>query len=229
MTPIYALIIAPHPDDAEIGAGGTIARWIRESKEIVYVICTDGGKGTRDRSLTSEDLAVIRKNEQLRAAETLGVSDVVFLNYLDQELEDNARFRKDLVREIRRYKPEVVVTTDPYRRYIYHRDHRITGQAALDAVFPSARTRLSYPDLIAQGFEPHRVREMLFFSGDEINYRVDITDTFDIKIKALKCHRSQYNPDDLPSWFDWIKKHDQAMAEGEPYDLAEAFYRVVIR
>ncbi|MEN8230885.1 MAG: PIG-L deacetylase family protein [Bacteroidota bacterium] len=229
MTSVFALIIAPHPDDAEIGAGGTIARWIRESREVVYVVCTDGGKGTRDRDLTSEDLAAIRKREQLNAAETLGVSDVIFLNYPDQELEDTAEFRRNLVREIRRYKPEVVVTTDPYRRYIYHRDHRITGQVVLDAVFPAARTHLSYPELLVQGFEPHRVREMLFFGAEKINYRVDITDTFDAKIKALKCHRSQYNEDDSPSWFEWIRKRDQGMAEDESYELAEAFYRVKIR
>lgn len=229
MTPIFALIIVPHPDDAEIGAGGTIARWIKESKKVVYVVCTDGGKGTRDRSLTAEALGMIRKSEQMKAANTLGVTDVVFLNYPDQELEDTAEFRRDLVREIRRYKPEVVVTTDPYRRYIYHRDHRITGQATLDAVFPAARTHLSYPDLLAEGLEPHRVREMLLFGAEEINYRVDITDTYDTKTQALKCHKSQYKQDDSPSWFDWIKKRDQDMAENEPYELAEAFYRVTIR
>ncbi|MEN8189450.1 MAG: PIG-L deacetylase family protein [Thermodesulfobacteriota bacterium] len=229
MTPIFALIIVSHPDDAEIGAGGTIARWTRELKKVVYVVCTDGSKGSRDRNLTSEDLAVIRKHEQLKAAETLGVTDVVFLNYHDQELEDTAGFRRDLVREIRRYKPELVVTMDPYRRYIYHRDHRITGQAALDAVFPAARTHLSYPDLLAQGFEPHRVREMLFFGAEEINYRVDITETFDMKIKALKCHKSQYNQEDSPSWFEWVRRRDQGMAKDESYDLAESFYRVKIR
>ncbi|MEN8141372.1 MAG: PIG-L deacetylase family protein [Thermodesulfobacteriota bacterium] len=230
MNPVFALIIAPHPDDAEIGAGGTIARWIREAKEVVYVVCTDGSKGSRDRSLTSAELAVIRQGEQLKAAETLGVTDVVFLNYHDQELEDTTEFRRDLVREIRRYRPEVVVTMDPYRRYIYHRDHRITGQAALDAVFPAARTHLSYPDLLAAGFAPHRVREMLFIGAEEINYRVDITDTFATKVKALKCHRSQYKQkEDSPSWFEWIRRRDQAMAEDESYDLAEAFYRVKIR
>jgi LmbE family N-acetylglucosaminyl deacetylase len=229
MSSVYALIINPHPDDAELGVGGTIARWTRESKDVAYVVCTDGGKGTRNRNILTEDLATIRKNEQIEAANLLGVKEITFLNYPDQGLEDTPEFRRTLVREIRRFKPEVVVTTDPYRRYIWHRDHRITGQVALDAVFPLARTHLSYPDLLEEGFEPHKVKEMLFWGAEEINYHVDITSTFNLKISALNCHKSQFNQKVSPDWVQWIKKRDQAQAEGESYEFAEAFYRVKIR
>lgn len=229
MSPVHAMVISPHPDDAELGIAGTLARWVRQSKRIVYLVCTDGSKGTRDRSIQPEDLAGIRRTEQLNAAHKLGVADVVFLDYPDQGLEDTPEFRADLVREIRRFKPEVVATTDPYKRYICHRDHRITGQVALDAVFPFARTHLSYPDLLEKGFEPHRVKEMLFWGAEKINYRIDVTPTFDQKIDALKCHKSQYNLNDSPSWFDWVRQNARDMADGEPYELAEAFYRIKIR
>ncbi len=229
VSPVHALIITPHPDDAELGIAGTIARWARQKKKVVYVVCTDGSKGTRDRRIQTKELAAIRRKEQVEAAKKIGVSDVVFLNYPDQELEETSEFRAKLVREIRRYKPEVVATTDPYRRYIWHRDHRITGQVALDAVFPYARTHLSYPDLLEEGFEPHRVKEMLFWGAENANYHVDITDTFDLKIEALKCHRSQYNPNASPSWFDWIRQAAMGMAEGKPYELAESFHRIQIR
>ena len=229
MPPVYALIINPHPDDAEVGAGGTIARWTRELKAVAYVVCTDGGKGTRDRHLSTEALAGIRKNEQMEAAGLLGVREVVFLDYPDQELADTFQFRRDLVREIRKFRPEIVVTTDPYRRYVWHRDHRITGQAVLDAVFPLARTHLSFPDLLEQGYEPHRVKVMLFWGGDEVNYRVDITQTFDLKVSALACHKSQFNEKKSPGWAQWIKQQSQVLAKGETYELAEGFYRVQIR
>ena len=105
----------------------------------------------------------------------------------------------------------------------------ITGQAVLDAVFPLARTHLSFPDLLEQGFEPHRVKEMLFWGGDEVNYRVDTTRTFDLKISALACHNSQFNEKKSPGWAQRIKVRDQAFANGETYELAEGFYRVEIR
>ena len=136
ITPVDILIITAHPDDAEFGVAGTVARWTREGKQVVYVVCTNGDKGTSDRSLKPEQLAEIRKKEQEAAAKVLGVSEVRFLGYPDQELEDTSEFRKELVRMIRIYRPKIVVTSDPYRRYLWHRDHRIAGQVTLDAVFP---------------------------------------------------------------------------------------------
>ena len=227
--PVYALIISPHPDDAEFGAAGAVARWTDEGRRVAYVICTDGGKGTGDRSLTPETLAGIREREQREAARVLGVTDVVFLGRPDQGLEDTSDFRRDLVRQIRRFRPEVVVTADPYRRYIWHRDHRITGQVALDAVFPFARDHLAYPELLAEGLEPHKVKEMLFWGADEVNLRLDITNLFDRKIEALRRHESQVGQYDSPEWIAYLRRRQQDMAEGEPFELAEAFYQVFIR
>ncbi len=225
----YAMVVSPHPDDAEFGAAGTVARWTRESKNVVYVICTDGSKGANDRDIKPEALVEIREAEQKEAARVLGVEEVVFLRYPDQGLEDTPEFRKDLVREIRKYRPEVVVTADPYRRYIWHRDHRITGQVVLDAVFPFARDHLAYPDLLEEGLEPHKVKEMLFWGADEANFRSDVTDTFELKMTALRCHKSQIDQFDSPEWIEWLRRRNQAMAEGESFELAEAFHRVEIR
>jgi len=228
-TPFYAMVVSPHPDDAEYGVAGTVARWIRESRNVVYVICTDGGKGTNDRDMKPETLTKMREAEQREAAQVLGVNEVVFMGYPDQGLEDTPEFRKGLVREIRRYRPEVVVTADPYRRYIWHRDHRITGQVVLDAVFPFARDHLAYPDLMEEGLEPHKVKEMLFWGADEVNYRSDISDTFELKMAALRCHKSQVGQFDLHEWTEWLRQRSQAMAEGESFELAEAFHRVEVR
>ena len=133
------MVISAHPDDAEFGSAGAVAKWIREGRRVVYVVCTSGDKGSNDPNMTPEQLAKIRENEQEDAAAVLGVSDVVFLRYPDQELEDTPHFRKAIVRQIRIFKPEMILTSDPYRRYIWHRDHRIVGQVTLDAVFPYAR------------------------------------------------------------------------------------------
>jgi LmbE family N-acetylglucosaminyl deacetylase len=227
-TPYYAMVVSPHPDDAEFGAAGTVAQWTRESKKIVYVICTDGSKGTSDRNMRPDVLAEIREAEQREAARVVGVDEIVFLKYPDQGLEDTSEFRKDLVRQIREYRPEVVVTADPYHRYIWHRDHRITGQVVLDAVFPFARDHLAYPDLLEEGLEPHKVGEMWFWGADEVNYRSNISDTFELKIAALRCHKSQISQFDSPDWIEWLRRRCREMAEGESFELAEAFHRVEI-
>ena len=227
-TAVDVLVITAHPDDAEFGVAGTVARWTTEGKQVVYVVCTSGDKGTSDRNLKSEVLAEIRKREQRAAAKVLGVQEVTFLGYPDQGLEDTSEFRKELVRWIRIYRPKIVVTSDPYRRYIWHRDHRIAGQVTLDAVFPFARDHLAYPDLVEEGLEPHNVEEMLFWAAEDINYRSDITDTFDLKVAALRCHESQVTGFPNPNWEDWLRERCRQMAEGEDFELAEGFHRVEI-
>jgi LmbE family N-acetylglucosaminyl deacetylase len=219
------MVVTPHPDDAEYGVAGTVARWTREGKQVIYVVCTNGDKGTSDVNLKPEQLADIREKEQMAAAKLLGVREVIFLRHPDQGLEDTSLFRKQIVRLIRLYRPKIVVTSDPYRRYIWHRDHRITGQVTLDAVFPCARDHLAYPDLLKDGLQPHKVHEMLFWASEEANYRADITDTFDLKIAALRCHKSQIERFDSPQWEDWLKQRYRAMADGEDFELAEAFHR----
>ncbi len=227
-TAVDVMVITAHPDDAEFGVAGTIARWAREGKQVVYVVCTSGDKGTNDRNLKSEELAKIRKREQRAAAEVLGVREVTFLGYPDQGLEDTSEFRKELVRWIRIYRPKIVVTSDPYRRYLWHRDHRIAGQVTLDAVFPYARDHLAYPDLLEEGLEPHHVEEILFWAAEDINFRSDITDTFDLKVAALRCHESQIKGFPKSDWEEWLRKRCEDAAEGEDFELAEAFHRVEI-
>ncbi|MDP2729841.1 MAG: PIG-L deacetylase family protein [Dehalococcoidales bacterium] len=221
------VVFIPHPDDAEIGFGGTAARWIREGKNIIYVLCTNGDKGTSDPEIKPEQLAKIREEEQLAAAKILGIREVIFLRHPDQGLEDTSEFRKELVRVIRRYQPETVVTVDPYRPYISHRDHRITGRVVLDAVFPYARDLYAYPDLIEEGLQPHKVKEVLLWSSDGPNYCSDITDTFDLKLAALFCHKSQIGHDN-PERKERMRERASAQAEGEEFELAEAFYRIEI-
>ena len=222
------MVVTPHPDDAEFGVAGTVARLAREGKNIIYVVCTNGDKGTSDRNMNPEELVKIREQEQLTAAKLLGVSEVIFLRFPDQGLEDTHEFRKALVRVIRQYQPEIVVTTDPYRRYLWHRDHRIASQVTMDAVFPYSRDHLSSPELLEEGLEPHKVREMWFWGANEPNYRSDITDTFDIKLEALGCHKSQVK-DIPPEMKERLRQWAEAMAEGENFKLAEAFHRVEMR
>jgi len=227
-TQAHVMVVTPHPDDAEYGVAGTVARWTKEGKQIVYVVCTNGDKGTSDIDMKPEQLAEIREKEQLAAAKLLGVREVKFLRHPDQGLEDTPLFRKQLVRLIRSYRPDIVITADPYRRYIWHRDHRITGQVTLDAVFPYARDHLAYPDLLKEGLQPHKVHEMWFWASDEPNYHSDITGTFDLKIAALRCHKSQIGRIDSREWEAQFKQRYRALAEGENFGLAEAFHRVEI-
>jgi LmbE family N-acetylglucosaminyl deacetylase len=220
------LVLSAHPDDAEFGAAGTVAKWTDEGKTVVYVICTNGDKGTSDRSLVPEELSKIRRKEQQAAAEVLGVHEVVFLDHPDQGLEDTPELRKQIVRLIRTYRPRVLVTSDPYRRYLWHRDHRIIGQVAMDAVFPFARDHLAYPDMLDEGLEPHKVAEILFWGADDINFRSDITGTFERKIEALRCHASQIQEFKASDPAKWLKDLCRDMAQDEPFELAEGFHRV---
>jgi LmbE family N-acetylglucosaminyl deacetylase len=222
------MIIAPHTDDAEFGVAGTVAKWVHEGKTIVYVICTNGDKGTSDLGLSQAELAKLREKEQWDAARLLGVKDVAFLGFPDQGVEDNAEFRKAIVKQIRIYQPHTVATTDPYRKYIWHRDHRITGQVVMDAVYPFARDHLAYPDLFEQGYKPHKVKEVLTWGSDEPNYWSDITETFDTKIAALGCHKSQVGGRDAHQLYEGLKSRAADSAKGQKFKLAEAFHRVEI-
>ena len=223
--PAQVLVVTPHPDDAESGASGTVARWVREGRDVVYVVCTNGDKGTNDINMKPERLVKIREREQLAAAKVLGVREVIFLHHPDQSLEDTPEFRKQLVRLIRTYRPETVVTSDPYRRYLWHRDHRITGQVTLDAVFPYARDHLAYPDLIVEDLQPHKVKEVLLWASEDVNHRSNITDTFDLKVAALRCHKSQVSYVTSSLGEGWLRSRCEMMAEGEDFELAEAFHR----
>ena len=224
--PYDIMVITAHPDDAEFGAAGTVARWTRKGKSVVYVVCTDGDKGTGDRNLSPEALSAIRKKEQREACRQLGVSEVVFLGYGDQTIEDTPEFRQHLVEMIRTYRPATIVTLDPYRRYLWHRDHRIVGQVVMDAVFPFARDHMAYPDLLEKGLEPHKVKELLLFGAEDINYHSNIEETFDQKLAALQCHESQVLELGNGDLRNWLKERCRLLAEGSGYRLAEAFHQV---
>ena len=222
------MVVTPHPDDAEYGVAGTVVCWVSQGKEVVYVVCTNGDKGTSDASVKPEELAKTREEEQIAAANLLGVREVTFLRHPDQGLEDTREFRKEIVRLIRLYQPETVVTADPYRRYIWHRDHRITGQVTLDAIFPYARDHFSYPDLIKEGLYPHKVKEVLLWGTEDVNHRSDISETFHVKLAALRCHKSQVGHIPREELEKRLRERHGSLAEGENFLLAEAFHRVEI-
>ena len=223
--PADILVIMPHPDDSEFGCAGTVAKWTKEGKSVVYVIITNGDKGTSDRTLMPEKLSVIRQAEQRDAARVLGVEDVVFLGYPDQGLEDSPDLRKSVVRQIRIYRPSVVVTLDPYRRYIWHRDHRIAGQVVIDAVYPYSRDHLAYPDMLDEGLEPHKVKEMYLTASEDPDYYADITDTFELKMQALAYHKSQVG-EGMAELREGLLRRAKDMAKGKKFKLAEAFHYI---
>ena len=220
------MVVVAHPDDAEFGAAGSVAKWTAAGKSVVYVLCTNGDKGTSDRRMTPEELSRIRQQEQREAATLLGVREVVFLDMVDQQLEETPAFREQIVRLIRRFRPEIMLSSDPYRRYLWHRDHRIVGQVVMDALFPYARDHMAYPQMLEEGLAPHKVKEVLFFGTEDVNYHIDISETFALKLAALKCHASQVKELNVGDLKIWLKKRCQHMAKGSPYVLAEAFHRV---
>ena len=232
-TPKSALVVTPHPDDAEIGCGGTVARWVGEGAEVYYVLCTNGDKGSSDPEMTSERLAEIRAAEQLEATRTLGVKEVVMLGYPDGELEDTREFRKQLVRAIRRFKPQVVLCPDPFRSTFYwHRDHRICGQVTADAVFPYARDRLHFYELLKEEeLEPHKVGTLLLWGADHPDTYTDISQTLETKVEALYCHTSQVgglkNP--IGEAAPWLRESARRNGEKVGYQYAEAFRAVHFR
>ncbi len=190
------MAIFAHPDDPEFVAGGALARWAAAGRQLIYVIITDGSKGSSDPTITTEALIQTRQREQRDAAHVLGCEDVVFLPYEDAMLEPTMAVRRDLVREIRRYRPEIVGCFDPTvfwvgDAYIQHPDHRASGEAALAAIFPAARDRLTFPEILTEGFEPHNVDDIYLASPANPNRWIDISATIERKIKAMAQHRSQ--------------------------------------
>jgi len=223
------MVVVAHPDDAEFGCGGSVAKWVKKGKEVTYVILTNGDKGSGDRSMTSERLAKIREEEQLNAARTLGVERVRFLGYPDGELEDTREVRRAVTAEIRRWRPERLVIQNPFRTlnlYASHRDHRIAGGVALDCVYPLARDHLSFPELLAQGLEPHKVREVYLMWWENPEVVVDITDTMDLKLKALACHASQM--DDFAAVEARVRERAAEAGKPKGFAYAETFNRIVI-
>src|SRR3989338_11161647 len=222
------MVVTAHPDDSEFGAGGTVAKLVRAGAEAAYVIVTDGNKGSSDRTMTPERLARIRAEEQRAAARTLGVAHVRFLGYPDGEVEDSRDLRRDVSREIRRFKPDLLIAQNPNRTYnlgASHRDHRTAAGVALDCVYPLARDHMAFPELLPE-FEPHRVREVYLMQWESPHVVVDIADFMDLKIKALACHASQFA--DFAAVEKRVRERSAALGKTKGHAYAEAFDRIVI-
>jgi LmbE family N-acetylglucosaminyl deacetylase len=227
-----ALVFCPHPDDAEFSLGGTMARWTSEGKEVVLCVVTDGSAGSNDPGVERDWLIRTRAEEQRKASALLGVEEVIFLGYEDGYVEDSHELRRDIVREIRRHRPDVVVGPDPTtfyfaQRYVNHPDHRKVGEAFLAAVNPGATTVPLYrEDLYDQGFEPHQVTYCLLSMTSDPDHFVDITDFIERKIEGVLAHDSQMrNMDAAETVGDRIKEFGATVAERFELDFkhAEAF------
>lgn len=231
LPPQRAMIIAAHPDDIEFVVAGTVAKWVQAGARARYVLVTSGDAGSHQPDITREELASVRQAEQRAAARIVGVDEVVFLGYRDSEVEPTLALRRDLVREIRRFKPDTVVCFDPTQLfvgdgYINHPDHRAAGQAALDAVAPTAAMPLAFAELREEGLEPHRVKEVLVAATSDPDTWIDITDTIDLKIEALRQHTSQFPDGWDPGGMirEWARESGENV--GIPY--AEAFRRIAL-
>jgi LmbE family N-acetylglucosaminyl deacetylase len=232
--PGRVLSVHAHPDDQEFTVGGTLAKWARAGSTVVTVCLTSGAAGSNRHTppdMTPERLAPIREAEQRAACRVLGVREVLFLGYEDGVLEPSVALRRDLTRVIRRFRPDAVVCGDPTVRYygatyLNHPDHRVAADVALDAVFPSAGTRFIFPELLAEGLEPHEVGSVFIHGSDRPDTFVDIADALPVKLAALREHRSQ-----LGDWDPAETLTGWAREQGAPRGLAaaEAFRRMVLQ
>jgi LmbE family N-acetylglucosaminyl deacetylase len=221
---VQVMAIAAHPDDIESWCAGTLAIAIDNGCAVRLLLVTSGDKGSNERGADPRAVGMRREREATEAAGRIGISDVAFLRYPDGDVEDTRGLRSDLVRWIRRWQPEIVFTHDPenpFPPYLTHRDHRIVGRAALDAVYPLARDVLVFPEHTIDGLPAHAVREVWMFSSMVASSYVDISSGFDRKVHARLAHESQTSdPAALPD--NWRTRAAQI---GEPADvpLAETF------
>jgi LmbE family N-acetylglucosaminyl deacetylase len=223
-TPIRILGVFAHPDDSEFMLGGSVARWVDEGAHVTYCIVTNGAAGSNEPDQDLADLVKTREAEQRAACAVLGVHEVLFLGYPDGTLEPTIELRRALTRIIRQLKPDRVVSGDPTAvlygdEYINHPDHRAAAEAALYAVFPSAVTRPIFPELLAEGYEPHQVKEVYISGTTNPNLYIDISDTLDRKIEALRCHKSQLDPGDG----QWVREWAAETGKAGDLEYAEAF------
>ena len=232
--PDRAMVVFAHPDDAEIGSGGVVAKWIEAGCEIAYVLCTNGDAGTGERSLTPAQLAARRAEEQRAAADAMGVKHLVMLGYPDGFLEDTRAFLGDVVRAIRQYRPHTVFVHDPYRiKNFQHRDHRKAGLTTTDAVYPFARDHLHFPEQITEeGLAPHKVRELWYWGADEPNIIVDVTDSIERQIAALVRHESQlpgFNVADGETIGTRVRRGAMEVARDYGFEYGAVFRRMIAR
>ena len=228
--PRSALVIVAHPDDIEYTCAGTMAKWVKAGARVGYVICTSGEVGIAEEGMTKAHAAEIREVEQTRAAQIAGITDVVYLREPDGLLSATLELRKKLVREIRRFKPEVVVSGDPTvvfasDNYLNHPDHRAASLAAIEAVFPAAGQPNLFEELEVEGLKAHKPRKMYITNRHNPDTWVDISDTIEIKIDALRAHVSQMNGND-PA--EHVRETAAKAAEGQDMQYAEPFKVITI-
>jgi LmbE family N-acetylglucosaminyl deacetylase len=222
--PLKVLAVFAHPDDAEFTIAGSVARWADEGAEVCYCVVTNGAAGSNSPDQDLAELVRMRQEEQLAAARVLGVKDVFFMGYPDGMLQPTLELRRELTRLIRQIRPDRVLVSDPTAvfygdGYINHPDHRAAAEAAIYAVFPSAVTRPIFPELLAEGFEPHQVKELYISGSTEPTIHIDISDTLDRKIEALRCHISQVEIGDG----DWVREWAAEIGKNAGVPFAEAF------
>jgi LmbE family N-acetylglucosaminyl deacetylase len=227
-TPESAMAIVAHPDDIEFSCAGTLARWARAGARVSFVVCTSGDVGIADDGMTRQKAAEIREAEEREAARIIGATEVIFLREPDGMVQPTLELRKKLVREIRRFRPEVVICGDPTlvwagENYINHPDHRAVATAAVDAVFPAAGQPHVFEDLAAEGLTAHKVRRVYVANWREGDTYVSIDETIDLKVAALKAHQSQMGDWDVEAN---IKQWAAERAKGHEMQYAE-LYRVV--
>jgi LmbE family N-acetylglucosaminyl deacetylase len=225
------LVVMAHPDDCDFGAGGTIAQWTSRGIEVSYCIITNGDQGGEASDFPLEEMAQVRQREQRAAGKELGVDNVTFLNYRDGSLFPSLELRKEIVREIRRAKPDRMVVQSPERNweriFASHPDHLAAGETAIQAVYPDARNPYAFTDLKDAGFEPWRVRELWITGSPQPNHYVDITDTFSKKMAALHAHVSQtaHNQELEEMVRSWGERN--AEANGLPAGRIAEIFKVV--
>ena len=228
------MVVVAHADDAEYGCSGTVAKLCAEGWEMVYVLCTDGSKGSSDREITQKELSSMRRQEQIEAGKVLGLKDVAFLDHEDSMLQPTLELRRDIAREIRRHRPDVVISQYPMRHLdggwgVGHPDHLAAGEATLAAVFPAARDHMTFPELLEAGFEPHKVAEVWVTGHPEPDLWVDVTDHMDTSIKALMQHASQVGDDSEERVGERMREWRRSRAEGKGIQYAEAYRRISFR
>lgn len=228
-----ALVIAAHPDDSEYSFGGTVGRLAAEGTRVTYVVCTDGSQGGEDPNEPADQLTATRYAEQRAAAAHLGVINVVFLGFLDGHLSANGVLRRSLTAEIRRIRPELVLTHQPLRSLTFpigasHPDHLAAGEAALSAVYPDARNPRAFPELLTEGLNPHKVDEVWLPGHEHADLFVDVSRYAERKIEAILCHRSQFaGAADPVAELDWVMARMRSNGVSAECAYAESFKRIV--
>lgn len=229
------LVVAAHPDDAEFGCGATTAKFIKMGAKAYYVVCTDGNRGSRHNQFENKKLVRERLKEQKNAADVIGASDIFFLNHEDGNLVADLTFKEELVRVIRKLKPDMVFTHDPSwfyttdleENFINHNDHRETGIGVLDAVYPLARDLASFPNHSEEGLTPHIVKQVFLWGFENLNYFVDVKETMETKIQGILAHKSQV--DDPEEVRDWVTKRFKENGKKAGVKFAEGFIRLQLK